>query len=277
MSTHNLSHMKTVMIDATLELIVVPMFQDNYGYIIIDKASHHAAVVDPADHTVMLEAMKLVPNVELKQLWCTHKHEDHCGGNTAFASAFPGLEVYGPKEEFVPAVTHPCEDGASFTLGSTRVRVLHVPCHTRGHIAFFADTGSAHILASGDCLFTGGCGRFFEGVPEEMLTIMDKFSQLPDDTICLPAHEYTLGNFQFNASVDPSLRDALESVRGQRDRGEFTVPTTIHAEKRLNLFMMTRTERMQGLVAEAAHDPAAIGDPVKTMELLRKMKNSFKA
>jgi hydroxyacylglutathione hydrolase len=279
MSTHNIEHIKTVKIDDSIELRIVPMFSDNYGYIVVEKKTGLGAVVDPADHGVMLQALKRMPDVKITQVWCTHKHSDHCGGNDAFATAYPGIEIYGPvhETEHVPAITIPCEDGAIFKLGDIDVRVLYVPCHTRGHIAFFANSGTARVLAAGDCLFTGGCGRFFEGAPEEMLSIMDKFAELPDDTVCCPAHEYTIGNFSFNASVDSSLQGALENIRGQRDRGEFTVPTTIGAEKKHNLFMLTRTERVQFLTASAAGEStAALGDPVKTMSLLREMKNNFK-
>jgi len=283
MSTHNTNHIKTVSVggsEGNIELRVVPMFTDNYGYIVIDKSSMQAAVVDPADHEVMLRVLQSMPEITCTQVWCTHKHKDHCGGNAAFAAAYPGIRIYGPAHETKwdaePALTNPCEDHATFRLGnSTNVRVLFVPCHTRGHIAYFADAGNARVLAAGDTLFTGGCGRFFEGTPAEMLVNMDRLGGLPDDTVCCPAHEYTLGNFAFNASIDSRLQPNHAEIIAVRERGEFTVPTTIGAEKKHNLFMRTREADVQSLTKQAAGEENELGAE-QTMALLRSMKNSFK-
>jgi hydroxyacylglutathione hydrolase len=283
MSTHNVQHIKTVAVGGStgnMELRVVPMFSDNYGYIVIDKASMQAAVVDPADHEVMLGALKTMSEITLTQVWCTHKHDDHAGGNEAFAAAYPGIKIYGPVHEnkTVPAISHPCEDEATFQLGTnTQVRVLFVPCHTRGHIIYFADAGNARVLAAGDTLFTGGCGRFFEGTAAEMLANMDRMRQLPHDTVCCPAHEYTQGNFAFNASIDSRLKPNHAEIVAKREKGEFTVPTTIGAEKVHNLFMRTRDTDVQELVKRAAGPAYADKelDAEMTMTLLREMKNSF--
>jgi len=281
MITHNAKHIKTVSVggDAgNIELRVVPMFTDNYGYIVIDKSSMQAAVIDPADHEVMLGVLKMMPEITCTQVWCTHKHDDHAGGNAAFAAAYPGIQIYGPAHEnqLVPAISHPCEDGAAFQLGSsTSVKVLFVPCHTRGHIIYFADAGNARVLATGDTLFTGGCGRFFEGTAAEMLRNMDRMRDLPDDTVCCPAHEYTLGNFAFNASVDRRLKPNHAEIAAKREKGEFTVPTTIGAEKVHNLFMRTREADVQALVKLATGEEKEL-DAEQTMALLRSMKNSFR-
>lgn len=242
----------------------------------IDRTSQRAAAVDPADHEAVLGALKKMKDISITQVWCTHKHDDHAGGNLAFATAYPNIHIYGPSQEStaVPGISHPCTEGTAFNLGNISVTVMHLPCHTRGHIAFYA----GQVLCAGDTLFTGGCGRFFEGSAEEMLQNMDRLSLLPDETVCCPAHEYTLGNLAFNSFIDPDLRAVFEEVNAQRQRGQFTVPTTIAAEKYHNLFMRTKERRIQQLVAAAAgatyHNKEI--DAVTTMSLLRKMKNEFK-
>ncbi len=195
-----------------------------------------------------------------------------------------GDEVKGkpaqPREwlEQKEAITHPCQDGMKFKFGNNDVAVTHVPCHTRGHIVFYIQSpdSMSKVLACGDTVFVGGCGRFFEGTAEEMITNMAKLRQLPDDTMCLPAHEYTLGNFEFNASIDESLNEALAAIKAKRKRGEFTVPTTIGLEKQHNLFMNTEDNRIQQLVAKASGDDSCVGSAGTTMTHLRSMKNNFR-
>jgi hydroxyacylglutathione hydrolase len=279
MSTHNISNIKTHNAGSSIEIRVIPMFTDNYGYVVIDKASKDAAVVDPADHVNMMEALKSMTDINLKQVWNTHKHDDHAGGNIKFSKSFPGIKIYGPKHENeeVPAITNPCEDGDSFNLGNTLVKILYVPCHTRGHIAFFGEADSnSKVLACGDTLFNGGCGRFFEGTADEMVINLQRFRQLGDNVVCLPAHEYTLGNFAFNASIDENLRTRFDEIKKMRDDGFFTVPTTIQDEKLYNLFMNTDDSRIQSLVANASGDNECIGNEVKTMKYLRELKNNFR-
>jgi hydroxyacylglutathione hydrolase len=296
MSTHTIDHVKVHNAGGSLEVRIVPMFSDNYGYVIIDKDSRAAALVDPSDHVNMLTAVKRMDDITVSQIWCTHKHDDHCGGNIAFSKAFPGIEIYGPSQEKMgdelggnfPAqprswldqqqvITTACDDGATFTLGTTSVQVSHVPCHTRGHIIYYAESGdkSTRVLACGDTVFVGGCGRFFEGTAEEMVINMRKIRQLPNDTICLPAHEYTLSNFVFNVTIDPSVNDKVEEYKVMRNNGEFTVPTTIANELKYNLFMNTELDTVQKLTAAASGDKSCVGDAVKTMALLRSMKNNM--
>lgn len=308
MKTHNIDHVKTCAIGSGLEVRVVPMFSDNYGYIVIDKATRAAAVIDPADHTAVLAALAQpsMVDVDLQQIWVTHKHDDHSGGNIAVAEAYAqkgaALSVYGPALEVMlpgkpaqpagwsvqkEAITTACDEGTTFSLGQSSVRVMHVPCHTRGHIAYYIeapgddDSSSSssgdRVLACGDTLFHGGCGRFFEGSAAEMVSNMQRLAALPDDTVCLPAHEYTLGNFSFNSTVDTGsdMAAKLENIRRLREEGEFTVPTTIKEEKLYNLFMKTGEEQVQRQTAAASGEEGCVGDAERTMAVLRSMKDKF--
>ena len=267
----------------SVELAVVPMFSDNYGYIIIDKKSKEVALVDPADPPPVMNAlmeMGLTPT----QLWCTHYHDDHQGGNEAFKSKFPDIHIYGPSKEPIRVIDSKMDDGSSFTFGENiNVKVMHVPCHTKGHIAFYGESldnvegsaGTIRILAPGDTLFMGGCGKFFEGNAGEMLSNMNRLMQLPDDTVVCSAHEYTQSNYKFLNSIDAeTCGQVYKEVCSKRAEGKFTLPTTIGAEKQSNLFMKCNEERVQAIVSAAAGVNTK-GDPTATMKHLRELKNSF--
>jgi len=250
------------------EVIVQPMFTDNFAYIVIDKETGDAAVVDPGDPLPVIETIKRM-DIQLKQLWTTHKHGDHVGGNEAFVSAFPGLQVFGTKYEAVPCLTHGVGEGDEFKLGSSEIKVMHVPCHTTGHVAFvMSTTEGSTLLFAGDTLFVGGCGRFFEGTGAQMLTNMQRLKSLPLDTFVFPAHEYTEGNYKFLASVDADRCGAkYEQIKMMRSQGLFTVPSTIEQELQTNLFMLTDTSEVQALMQ-------CDGNAEATMNTLREQKNN---
>lgn len=252
------------------------MFNDNYGYVIVDKERKAAALVDPADPEPVMSALREM-SVTPTQLWCTHYHADHQGGNAAFKEAYPAMEILGPSLEPIDVIDTRLEDGATFRFGGMEVSVMHVPCHTKGHIAFYGEVKSENvrILAAGDTLFAGGCGRFFEGTAEQMLSNMDRLGQLPEDTVVCPAHEYTEANYRFLHSLDPqTVGGVFKQVQAARAEGKYTVPTTIGAEKSTNLFMKCNEARVQSIVAEAAGVDAR-GDSALTMKALRQLKNDF--
>jgi hydroxyacylglutathione hydrolase len=217
---------------------------------------------------------------KVKMLLITHKHDDHSGGNQAFMDALgeQGLAIVGPSYESIPALTKPVSAGDSFALGGLSVSVLHTPCHTTGHIGYVlksstSSDSSAPLLFPGDTLFVGGCGRFFEGNAAQMLDNMRQFSQLPEETIVFPAHEYTTSNLKFLASVDgdaPALQQALAECthRRSQDPPEPTVPTTLAAEAKYNLFFKCDELRTQQLVGASTAEEA--------MATLRARKNDFR-
>jgi hydroxyacylglutathione hydrolase len=203
----------------------------------------------------------------------THKHADHAGGNIEIRNEYPSIDVIATSYEEVPGMTSPVKHGDSIFLGSLAIRVIHSPCHTRGHVLYYV-TGNDQsdgppILFSGDTLFVGGCGRFFEGTAEDMLKNMDTISTLPPETQVFCAHEYTESNLKFLATLDSELCSAdLSRIQGLRRDGMPTIPTTVEAERRYNLFMKCREARVQELLG-------CSGSAVDTMAKLRKLKNAF--
>ncbi|CAM9718723.1 unnamed protein product, partial [Chrysoparadoxa australica] len=208
-----------------------PPISDNYAYIMVDRGTGKAACVDPAEPEKTLAAAA-ENSVELSALLCTHKHWDHSGGNTGMKKALPALDVVGSaSEEDVPAMTIALQDQGTYNLGGLTVRALHTPCHTRGHVMFYV-TGpeGAPLLFSGDTLFIGGCGRFFEGSAEEMRhALMDVAASLPLDTGVFCGHEYTVSNLMFALSVEPSnqaLQDKMKWAHETLAAGGVTIPST---------------------------------------------------
>jgi len=227
------------------DVYLVPMFSDNYGYIFCDKGTNLSGCVDPAQPDVIQDTIKhLDLNNEI--LLCTHKHADHAGGNLYMKDWLPDLKIIATKYEPIPGVTIPAGDGDIFHLGNLTIETIYTPCHTKGHVVYLVrkivdgvDEGSP-LLFCGDTLFVGGCGRFFEGTPDEMLQNMDKLSELPSDTLVFCAHEYTLSNFNFLHSVDPHrVSSKLDWVTSQREKNLPTIPRYVendHYNIFLNIF-----------------------------------------
>lgn len=257
------------------------MFTDNYGYIFVDRDTNLAGTVDPAEPEAVIKRIESL-NVNYQSLLCTHKHNDHAGGNELMKQRFPDLNIIGTKYEHIPAVTAPAGDGDIFTLGNLKIETIYTPCHTKGHVCYLitkenvpGDTTTSGIdntpiLFSGDTLFVGGCGRFFEGTATDMLQNMDRLAQLPPETLVFCAHEYTQSNYNFLYSLDPiNMKEKFDSILHLRSQGIPTIPSTIREELRFNLFMRCRDPYVQ----ELAKQP---GDPVGTMGTLRGLKNNFK-
>lgn len=219
-----------------MEIVAVPAFADNYLWLIHDKASCETAVVDPGDAApVLAEAERR--GWTITQIWNTHWHRDHTGGNLAIKHA-TNARVSGPAGEDIPGRDVALSEGDEVRLGDHIGRVIEVPGHTLGHIALlFDDDGVAFV---GDTLFAMGCGRLFEGTPEQMFASLGKLAALPDSTRLYCAHEYTLSNGRFAAHAEPAnaaIAGRLAEVEGMRERGEFTVPTTVGAERETNPFV----------------------------------------
>lgn len=193
------------------------------------------------------------------------------GGNAFFASHFSSLKIMATKYEPIPHATHLLGSGDVFQLGTLSIEVLATPCHTKGHVVYLVTgkEGTSPILFTGDTLFVGGCGRFFEGTASDMLANMDLFAKMPPDTTFYCAHEYTESNYKFLNHVDPELcGERYQEIAKLRQNKLPTVPSKIENELKTNLFMRCRDERTQRLVG-------AMGSPVETMGMLRKMKNDF--
>jgi hydroxyacylglutathione hydrolase len=221
-----------------LEIIRIPVLSDNYVWLVHEPVSGETMVVDPAVASPVLEKAHEF-GWKITQIWNTHWHPDHTGGNAEIKQA-TGCTITGPAAEAgrIPTLDVQVKGGDIVRLGDVVAQVLDVPAHTAGHIAFhFAEDKAAFV---GDTLFAMGCGRLFEGTADQMFANMRALEALGDDTAIYCAHEYTLSNGRFALTVEPdnkALVQRMAEVVTLRDRGEPTVPTTIALEKATNPFM----------------------------------------
>ena len=223
---------------ARLEIVPVPVLSDNYVWLLRDAASGTVAVVDPGE-AAPVEGALAERGWQPSLILLTHHHGDHVDGVAALKAAH-GAEVIGAAADAhrLPALDRTVAPGGSVSVGECRAEVIDTPGHTRGHIAFhFAD---AHVLACGDTLFSLGCGRLLEGTPEEMFGSLRRLAGLPDETLVLCGHEYTLSNARFALTVEPdnlALRARAAEAEAQRAAGKPTLPVTLGAEKAANPFL----------------------------------------
>ena len=221
-----------------LEIVRIPALTDNYIWLMHDAASGETVVIDPAVSDAVLAAAA-DRGWRITQIWNTHWHGDHIGGNAGIVAA-TGATVTAPAAELakIPSVDQPVREGDVVRIGAHEAAVMEVPAHTAGHIAYhFADD---QVVFVGDTLFAMGCGRLFEGTPEQMFRNMARLSALPAETQVYCAHEYTLSNGKYAIRAEPENRDIaarLADVEAARARGEATVPTTIALERATNPFM----------------------------------------
>ena len=224
-----------------LEIIAIPAFSDNYLWLIHDPDSGETAVVDPGDATpVMAEAARRGWRID--KILNTHLHPDHTGGNLAIKQA-TGATIFGPAGENgrVPGLDVDLREGDRAQVGAHEAEVWEVPGHTLGHIAYIFRED--RIALVGDTLFAMGCGRLFEGTPEQMHQSLGRLAELPEDTKLYCAHEYTLANARFASHAFPeneAIADRLRHIEQERDAGRPTVPTTVGEERRTNPFLLAR-------------------------------------
>ena len=210
---------------------------DNYGFLARDEASGEVACIDTPDADAILAELESL-GWRLTYILNTHWHPDHAGGN-AKVKAATGCQVVGPAEvEKISPLDRVVGDGDIVALGETRFEVFDTGGHTLGHISYV--DAPDRIAFVGDTLFALGCGRLFEGTPQQMWTSLSRLAALPDETQVYCAHEYTAANARFALSVahGAALKDRAEAVFAARERGEPTVPTTIGLEKATNPFLL---------------------------------------
>lgn len=219
-----------------LEIVPVPAFADNYIWLVHDQESRETAVVDPGDAgPTLAEAERR--GWTISQVWNTHWHPDHTGGNLAIKAA-SGATISGPGSENIAGRDVPLKEGDKIRLGRHFGRVIEVPGHTLGHLALLFDEDRVAFV--GDTLFAMGCGRLFEGTPQQMYASLQRLAELPPDTGLYCAHEYTLANARFAAHAEPgnaAVAERLARVMDMRAGGEITVPTTVAQEHETNPFV----------------------------------------
>ena len=219
-----------------MKVVAVPQLMDNYAYLVVDEATRQAGIVDCAEAEPVLKAVAR-EQVTLTAILPTHHHYDHVGGNEDLLKVHPALTVYG-FDERIPGLTQRVQDGDRLQVGSLAARVIFIPAHTTGHIAYYFP--EAQAVFTGDTLFAGGCGRLFEGDAAMMIASLSKLVGLPDETRVYFGHEYTEKNLRFARTLEPdnaALREKHAWSEAQMRSGGTTTPTTIGSEKATNPFL----------------------------------------
>lgn len=258
-----------------IQIHALHAFSDNYIWLLQDLSTRQCAVVDPGDAAPVLQWLKQNPEWSLRDILITHHHADHVGGVVAIKQT-TGARVSGPANEKIPARDVALEHGDRITALGLDFAVYGVPGHTLGHIAFYHEDAERPLLFSGDTLFAAGCGRLFEGTPEQMHASLQQFAALPDTTLIYCAHEYTLSNLRFAHAVEPDNRDIAErlaEVTRWRSEDRISLPSNLALEKRTNPFLRVHETSVKEKADERAG--RVLARQTEVFATLRSWKDNF--
>lgn len=251
-------------------ITAIPAFADNYIWRVPTGAGR-ALVVDPGDAAPVFATLAR-EGLALSAILCTHHHRDHSGGIAALTQAF-AVPVYAPAHEAVMGATHPVQGGVEIAIDAVRYKVLDIPGHTAGHVAF---VGRGHVFC-GDTLFSGGCGRLLGGTAAQLYASLRTLRELPADTAVYCGHEYTVANLRFALTLEPdnaALREYYAWACAQRALGRATLPTTIGRERAINPFLRTHIPAIRAAVASGLDHKSDI--EAEVFARLRRRKDDFK-
>lgn len=259
-----------------MEIVPIRLLTDNYAYLLIGPGGGRAAVVDCAEAGPVLAEVER-RGVTLEAVLSTHHHYDHVGGNEELQRALPRIRVLGSRTDGsrIPALTEALADEEAFEVVGVRGRALFIPAHTSGHLAYFFPHEGPSVF-SGDTLFAAGCGRLFEGSPEQMMRSLSKLAALPDTTLVYFGHEYTEKNLSFAQALEPGnpdIADKLARVRQLRAAGAPTTPTTIAEEKRTNPFLRWNSPELRASVRQRF--PDLPDEPTAVFAKTRELKDQY--
>lgn len=267
-----------------MELLALPAFVDNYIWMLHNGVE--AIVVDPGEAAPVEQALD-AGSLKLVGILVTHHHGDHVDGIDTLLPRLSG-PVVGPATETIPGRTQAVREGDRLQLLGHEWQVSDVPGHTAGHVAYYCESvqttglvdSSDPILFCGDTLFSGSCGRLFEGTPAQMADSLQRLAALPDSSRVCCTHEYTLSNLRFAQAVEPSNSDITRytsECECLRARHQPTLPTTLSREQRVNPFLRSlRPDTSAELLESARQHGAASASPVAVFTALRQWKNDFR-
>ncbi|MDN2487952.1 hydroxyacylglutathione hydrolase [Kosakonia sacchari] len=251
-----------------MNLNSIPAFQDNYIWV-LNNDDGRCLIVDPGEAAPVLRALE-ENQWQPEAILLTHHHNDHVGGVKALRQHFPDVVVYGPEETQDKGTTQIVKEGDVISVLGHDFSVFATPGHTLGHICFF----SSPYLFCGDTLFSGGCGRLFEGTASQMYQSFCKINALPDDTVICCAHEYTLGNMKFAISIlpqDPALNEYYRKVNELRAKNQKTLPVILKNERQINLFLRTEDTDLIDVI----NQETKLQHPEERFAWLRSKKDNF--
>ena len=248
-------------------------FSDNYMWII--ELDESFAIVDPGDAKPVHEYIDRT-GYWLSDILITHHHWDHTGGLEELIDKYK-CPAYGPSGGHIKGVNYPLKDQECFNvLESLKFRSIYAPGHTNDQLSYFLEESESPILFSGDTLFSGGCGRLFEGTPEDMLFSMDRYAKLPKNTLVYCGHEYTQSNLNFALAVEPNnkhLQKKVEEVKELRKNDEPSLPTQLETELKINPFLRCREETV--IKAAEVYSAKPLSTTSEVLGEIRDWKDNF--
>ncbi|MBL4584762.1 MAG: hydroxyacylglutathione hydrolase [Pseudomonadales bacterium] len=257
-----------------LKVAPILAFTDNYIWLISNPDNNEAWVVDPGDAQPVLDKLTSTGQ-ELAGILITHHHPDHTGGIIKLLE-HKKVPVYGPTNESIKGLTDSFRDGDQIEAAGHTLRVIEIPGHTLDHIAFVYDDADHPAVFCGDTLFAAGCGRIFEGTPEQMLNSLNKLASLPSETLVYCGHEYTLANLHFAREVSPdnqAIKDRLSKTVTKRRHTRPTIPTPLFIEANTNPFLQCEEESVKSSVE--AQSGQTLASAVEVFAALREWKNNY--
>jgi hydroxyacylglutathione hydrolase len=256
-----------------LNIIPIPALTDNYIWLIANSVNRQCIVVDPGDAVPVLDTLSQ-HDLTLNAILITHHHHDHTNGINLLHETFPEAAIYGPAKEKISFMNHPLveNDEVDLSLLNLRLRVLDIPGHTKGHIAYYGN----RMLFCGDTLFSAGCGRLFEGTAEQMFASLSKLADLPDDTLVYCAHEYTAANLRFAQTVEADNQDIkrrIIEIASLREKNQPSLPGLMKLEKLTNPFLRCN---MDSVIKSVQHKfDKKLTTPSAVFQTLRAWKDKF--